>query len=124
MAVTTAAHRLGRRGEQFVADQLAVRGWEILARNWRCPEGELDIVARDPDGVLVVVEVKCRSGLGYGSPLEAITRRKVAKLRGLAVRWLREHSEPGADLRIDAVGVVMPRRGSLSWTHVQGIEQW
>ena len=65
---------VGRYGEQCAADHLAAAGLEILARNWRCRAGELDIVARD-GSQLVFVEVKTRSSLAFGTPAEAVDRR-------------------------------------------------
>jgi putative endonuclease len=78
---------LGRHGEQLAAEYLQQAGFRILDRNWRCAEGEIDIVMVDRR-VLVVCEVKTRSGTGYGTPLEAITRQKVRRLRHLAIRWV------------------------------------
>ena len=74
-----AARRVGARGEDLAAAELERQGMTILARNWRCPTGEIDIVAAElADGrqTLVFCEVKCRTGLGFGAPLEAITYAK------------------------------------------------
>lgn len=98
---------LGRRGEQLAAEHLAAIGWTILERNWRCSLGELDIVA-DDGGTVVVVEVKTRSGLGYGHPLDAVTPRKLARLRRLAGAWCAAHPMPAPrPVRIDVIGVVV-----------------
>lgn len=97
---------LGRWGEQLAADHLVGAGLEVLARNWRCREGELDVVARDLDGTVVFVEVKTRSGTAFGTPAEAVTRAKAARIRGLACRWLLEHPSGGVPLRFDVVEVV------------------
>ena len=98
---------LGDWGEQLAADHLVASGLEILDRNWRCVEGELDLVAREPDGTVVFVEVKTRSGLAFGAPAEAVGRAKARKLRALACRWLLENRPPGAtELRFDVIGVV------------------
>ncbi len=78
---------LGRNGEQAAADYLETEGFRILARNWRCADGEIDIVAMDRH-TLVICEVKTRSGARYGTPLESVTRLKRNRLRRLAVRWL------------------------------------
>jgi len=100
---------LGRRGEQLAVDHLEAVGYRILDRNWRCPAGEIDVVALDGDD-LVVVEVKTRSSLGWGDPLEAVTRRKTVRLCVLAGRWRRAHPRTGARrTRIDLIGVVLTR---------------
>lgn len=114
---------LGGRGEDAAARYLGDLGLEILDRNWRCAEGELDIVARE-GGVLVVCEVKTRSGLGFGSPLEAVTSPKARRLRRLAVRWLSEHREarPGfVDIRFDVIGVLAGRDEDARIEHVRGV---
>ena len=80
----------GRRGEDRAAEYIENLGWQVLARNWRCREGEADIVAYDPSAdALVVVEVKSRSSTEFGSPLEAITYAKVRTLRHLAAIFAR-----------------------------------
>ena len=96
---------LGTCGEQIAADALTAEGMQIVERNWRCSEGEIDIIARDGDE-LVVCEVKTRRGLGYGTPLESITRAKMHRLRRLAVRWAMAH-DCCLPLRIDAIGVLL-----------------
>jgi putative endonuclease len=79
--------RLGARGEQLAADWYAARGYQVVARNWRCREGELDLVlARD--GELVFCEVKTRSSDRFGTPAEAVTPAKQRRLRVLAARFL------------------------------------
>lgn len=112
----------GGGGEALVAAYLQRRGWTIIARNWRCREGEIDIVARDPLGVVVVCEVKCRRGDGFGDPLEAVTRDKVRRLRRLAGAWAAAQSRPPGQLRLDAVGVRTHPDGTSTLTHVSGIE--
>ena len=88
---------VGRYGEELAARYLAKSGFAILERNWRCELGEIDIVARDGDA-LVVCEVKTRRGLNYGSPLESITYRKLATLRKLVGRWLQDaRAQAGRD---------------------------
>jgi putative endonuclease len=78
---------VGRFGEQLAVQHLEAAGMQVLARNWRCREGELDVVARDGP-TLVFVEVKTRSRLGFGAPAEAVDRAKSARIRQLALRWL------------------------------------
>ncbi len=112
---------LGRYGEQLAAEHLTAAGMTVLARNWRCAEGELDLVLRDTDGTLVFCEVKTRSGTGFGEPSEAVGPRKAHKLRTLACRWLVEHRPPGAaDLRFDVVSVVRQRGSAPQLQHLRG----
>jgi putative endonuclease len=98
---------LGRAGEDRVAAHLEKRGWRVVARNWRCRQGELDIVALDGEQ-LVVVEVKTRRGMGFGHPLEAIDARKRARLWQLALAWAADHPDlvRTRDIRLDAVAVI------------------
>ena len=111
---------VGRFGERLAAEALAADGLTLLDRNWRCPDGELDIVATEGD-VLAFVEVKTRSTLAYGDPAEAIGPAKAARLRRLALRWLEAH--PGRnwpELRFDVVAVVRRAPGGPSVRHVRG----
>ncbi len=102
---------LGRRGEALAAQHLAAEGYEIVARNWRCEHGELDLVARDGD-CLAFVEVRARRGRRMGTPEESITAAKQAKLVELAWAYVQARDWPGA-WRIDVVAVEMDRRGRL-----------
>ena len=112
---------LGRYGEQLAADHLVAQGLTVLARNWRCARGELDLVLRDADGTVVFCEVKTRSGTGFGEPSEAVGRRKAARLRALACLWLAEHRPPGTtDLRFDVVSIVRRRGEAPQLTHLRG----
>jgi putative endonuclease len=110
---------LGARGERIAAAYLTDEGLRVLDRNWRCRQGELDIVARDGDA-LVFCEVKTRRGLGFGHPVEAVTDRKQRRLRALAVRWLSTHDEHAPDLRFDVVGVLVRSGRPALVTHVRG----
>jgi putative endonuclease len=109
---------LGRYGEDVAARHLQAMGFVVLDRNWRCDVGEIDIVARDGD-TLVVCEVKTRSGTGFGSPLEAVTRAKAARLQRLAACWLGSHDVHPRQIRIDVVGV-LGGRGGTTIEHVRG----
>ena len=112
---------VGRRGEQVAVDHLTERGYRVLDRNWRCPIGELDIVALDgPE--LVVVEVKARRSLAFGDPLEAVTDAKLTRLCLLAGAWRRAHPavRPRGS-RIDLVGVLLPRQGLPTVDHLRGV---
>jgi putative endonuclease len=119
--MTQARRETGASGEELAARYLTRRGWTIIARNWRCPTGEIDLVARDPEGCCVLVEVKCRRGLGFGDPLEAITWSKVRRLRRLAAEWLASLDHPESSVRIDAVGVLAFTDGTSRVSHVRGI---
>ena len=109
---------VGRYGENVAVRHLEDAGLEILARNWRCSEGEVDVVALDR-GVLVFCEVKTRSGLGFGLPAEAITRRKADRLRRLAYLWLQAHHARGVEVRFDVVSVTRSRRGAAVVEHLR-----
>jgi putative endonuclease len=92
----------------------------VLERNWRCEHGEIDIVARDGD-VLVVCEVKTRSGTAFGPPAESVTRAKVARLRRLTAAWLAAHDVHPASVRIDVIAVLRSSRGAAQVEHLQGV---
>lgn len=113
---------LGRRGERIAERALVAVGYEILARNWRCEHGEIDLVARDGEA-LVVVEVKTRTSDAFGHPFEAITPLKLARLRRLATVWLDQNGPvPGVRaLRIDAIGVLAPPDAPARIEHLEGI---
>ena len=115
-----AKDELGRRGERLAEEHFVRRGAEVLDRNWRCASGEIDLVVRD-EGCLVFVEVKTRSGRGWGGPLDAIGPVKLARLRRLAGEWCAAHPEARGALRIDAVGIVAPRGGRPSLEHVEAV---
>ncbi|MGT2426593.1 YraN family protein [Amnibacterium kyonggiense] len=110
---------LGRRGEDQAAAYLTGLGWRIVDRNWRCPRGEIDIVALDGTE-LVIVEVKTRSGRGYGDPLEAVDPRKLTRLCVLAGAWRRAHRDVRArTTRIDLVGVLVARHREPVLDHLR-----
>jgi putative endonuclease len=92
----------------------------LLDRNWRCEVGEIDLVLRDGQ-VLVVCEVKTRTSTDFGSPLEAISQVKADRLKVLAFRWLRVHDCHPDDVRIDMVGVLAPPGRPVEIEHVAGI---
>jgi putative endonuclease len=111
---------LGRHGEQVAADHLQARGMRVIDRNWRCSHGELDLVLRDGDET-VFVEVKTRAGDGYGHPFEAITARKLARLRRLALAWCDAQEAPTGRIRIDAVAVLAPSNAPAIVEHLERI---
>jgi putative endonuclease len=110
---------LGKDGEQAAVDYLEGRGFRILDRNWRCAEGEIDIVAVERH-TFVVVEVKTRSGTRYGTPLEAVGRTKRNRLRRLAIRWLTAHGVRFDQIRIDIVGLLYEGTGGFTIQHIRG----
>lgn len=123
MTITHAQRRaLGDFGERLAARRLADAGYTVLDRNWRCSEGEIDIVARD-GATLVVCEVKTRSSEAFGTPVEAITAIKAHRLHCLGRRWVEAH--PGAGpmppIRVDVVAVVRRRRGAAEIAHLVGV---
>lgn len=120
LEVMAAKDDLGRRGEAIAAEHLTKRGLQVIEKNWRCPQGEIDIVARD-GSELVFVEVKTRSSEAFGHPLEAITDRKLARLRRLAAAWCASHPGPAAKVRIDAIAVLASRDGRVEVDHVERV---
>lgn len=113
--------QLGAMGEALAVDHLTRAGLRILQRNWRCRYGELDIIACDDAGTLVFVEVKTRTGDGYGGLAHAVTPRKVQRLRRLAGLWLAGQNRRWAAIRIDVIGVRVGRRRIPEIGHLQGI---
>ena len=98
--------RLGADGEEVTARWYRERGYSVLARNWRCRDGELDLVLARAD-LIVFCEVKTRTNDRYGSPFAAVGHAKQARLRRLAARWLREAAPfRPAEIRFDVAGVV------------------
>ena len=108
---------LGDRGERLAADFLAERGWVILHRNYRIGHREIDLVARCSE-VVAFVEVKTRGGLGYGHPLEAITRKKRKEIQQVAAAWIEAHGAPDDVYRFDAVAILLPVGGAPVIEHV------
>jgi putative endonuclease len=107
--VTDARRVLGARGEELVCGWYRQRGYDVVARNWRCREGELDLVATRT-GVVVFCEVKTRSSYAFGTPAEAVTRTKQRRLRALAAMWLREAApRRGDQVRFDVASVMGER---------------
>ncbi len=111
---------VGRYGEDVAARHLSEQGLVVLQRNWRCDLGEIDIIARDGD-CLVICEVKTRRSDAYGTGLEAVTPRKVARLRKLTARWLVESGLHPPQVRIDVVAVRRPLTGPAQVEHVRAV---
>ena len=115
---------VGARGEDLAVAELQRQGMQVVARNWRCRLGEIDVVAVDVvqgRRTLVFCEVKCRTGRGFGAPLESITHTKLRKLRQLAAHWLATEPLRADDIRLDAIGVVLLPGCRPELTHVRGI---
>lgn len=103
--VTDARRRLGDRGEALAAAWYVAEGYQVLDRNWRCRDGEIDLVLRK-GGTVVVCEVKTRTTLAYGSPLESVTGAKRKRLRRLAACWLAAHEVHAVNVRFDVAAVL------------------
>ena len=104
--MTQARRALGASGEQAAADWYQQNGYEIVARNWRCRDGELDLVVRR-GRTFVFCEVKSRTSVAFGAPVEAVTRTKQTRLRHLAARWLADHAGVRAmEIRFDVASVL------------------
>jgi putative endonuclease len=111
---------VGRRGEDCAAEYLLDAGYTLVERNWRCDRGEIDLIATR-NGDIVFIEVKTRSGTGYGHPFEAITVAKLARLRRLAGAWCRQSGLRARHIRIDAIAVInRPGREPLI-EHLEGV---
>lgn len=120
---TSAAARiaLGTYGENLAERHLREQGMVVLDRNWRCDEGEIDLVVRD-GRVLVACEVKTRRGAGCGTPHEAVTPTKLERLRRLAMRWAAEQGIHPPEVRVDLVAVLRQRdTGPATVEHVRGL---
>jgi putative endonuclease len=106
--------KLGQRGEEIAAGYLREQGYTILARNWRCPAGEVDIVAREGE-TLAFVEVRTRRrGSRLGTPEESVTPRKQARMVEVAQTYLQEAGLGDVAWRIDVVAIEVGRRGEVT----------
>ncbi|WP_454049175.1 YraN family protein [Cellulomonas sp. Marseille-Q8402] len=113
----------GRLGEALAARYLELNGFQVLERNWYGPGGgELDVVAYDVEEDAVVgVEVKTRRSAAYGSPAEAVTPRKVHRLRVLLAHWLAQHDVHADAVRLDVVAVELPPSGPPRIEHLVSV---
>lgn len=111
---------LGKRGEDLAATALTTAGYVVIDRNWRCSQGEIDIVAIDGRET-VFVEVKTRTSVAFGHPLEAITAQKLARLRRLAACWCEAHPGDHNRIRIDAIAVIAPPAGEPQIEHLRRV---
>ncbi|MBB5911579.1 putative endonuclease [Nocardia transvalensis] len=111
---------LGAHGEELAARFLRASGMEIVEQNWRCRYGELDLIARDAE-VTAFVEVKTRSGLGFGAPAESVTFSKQQRIRRLALLWLNEQDGPWRRIRFDVVSVLLIRDREPAIDHLKAV---
>ncbi len=111
---------VGAYGERVAERHLGAEGMVVLDRNWRCRAGEVDLVLRDGD-TLVICEVKTRRDLTRGHPVAAVDDAKAERLHLLAALWQECHGVRPSAVRLDVVGVVLPRRGPAVVDHVRGI---
>lgn len=104
---SVSSRQVGELGEAYAAAWLEGLGWLVLARNWRCRYGELDIIALSPERRVVFVEVKTRRGARFGTPQEAVTQSKQMNLRRAALQWLEKdgHKLRHDGMRFDVVTV-------------------
>lgn len=112
---------VGAFGEEVAARHLRAAGMVVLARNWRSPRGELDIIARDGPA-LVFCEVKTRRGVSFGRPAEAVVPAKLTRIRALALEWLAASGLHPRQLRFDVVEVLAPPGGKVRVAHLRGVE--
>ena len=119
---------LGHYGQRSAERYLVESGLTVVERNWRCPDGELDLIATEGP-VLVFCEVKTRSSTAYGDPAEAVLGAKALRLRRLALRWLAQQQAYGdprfwPELRFDVVSVLRAPRGPAKVRHLRGVLGW
>ena len=115
---------LGRLGEEIAVDYFRQHGMLVLDRNWRPQRanlrGELDLVVRDED-TLVIVEVKTRRCLAFGTPAESVTRRKLRALHSLALAWLDQRQVHAPRMRFDVISITVPPAGQPVLEHLRGV---
>ncbi|MCK2036656.1 YraN family protein [Microbacterium sp. SSW1-49] len=113
---------LGRAGEERAVSHLLGLGYDVVDRNWRCAQGEIDIVAVHGDE-LAIVEVKTRRSTAFGHPFEAIDERKRRRLWRLAHAWVEAHAPRarGLSLRIDGIGIVGPDPETATLEHLRDL---
>ncbi len=110
----------GKKGEQRAAAYLRLKGYRILEKNYRVPQGEIDLIVRKND-TLVFVEVKTRRGKAQGTPLEAVSSHKVRRLGAAAAVYLSQSPQPPVACRFDVV-TLGPEKNWLGWAKLQHFE--
>jgi putative endonuclease len=113
--------RTGAFGEEITVRYVLERGDEILDRNWRIREGEIDVISLSVDGIFHFIEVKTRSSLAFGHPFEAINRDKAHRMQRLALGWLATHGCLGCDFSIDVVAIVIASDGTHTLEYRAGV---
>ena len=113
--------RTGAFGEEVTVRYVTERGDEILDRNWRIREGEIDVISLSADGIFHFIEVKTRSSLAFGHPFEAINRDKAHRMQRLALGWLATHGCLGCEFSIDVVAVVISADGTHNLEYRTGV---
>lgn len=116
-----ASDALGRLGEDLAAAHLARLGLTVLERNYRSRQGEIDIVARDGN-VLVICEVKTRSTDLFGHPLAAVDHRKLRRMRKVAMDWVSERGVWPSAIRFDVIGIVESSPGRPVLEHLRDVD--
>lgn len=104
---------LGIRGEKIARDFLEQNGYKIIETNYRCPEGEMDIVAQTGD-ILVFVEVRTKTSWKFGTPEESITLQKMKRLNDVAAHYGQHRENLPSSWRIDVLAIQMEKNGKLS----------
>lgn len=120
--MTMKRRRVGLAGEQAACDYLEKQGYQIIQTNYRCPLGEIDIIARDQEAI-VIVEVRTRTGYSYGGPEESISPEKARRLQKLTLYYLKSMARKELPCRIDLIAVILNRRDYTleSLKHIRGI---
>ena len=113
--------RTGAFGEEVTVRYVTERGDEILDRNWRIREGEIDVISLSADGIFHFIEVKTRSSLAFGHPFEAINCDKAHRMQRLALGWLATHGCLGCEFSIDVVAVVIATDGTHNLEYRGGV---
>ena len=112
---------IGLFGESRVADYRVQQGDEVIERNWRVREGEIDLITLDKGGIFHFIEVKTRSSLSFGHPFEAISPAKLLRMQRLAMGWLVTHDCFGCEYSIDIASILLNPDGTHSLEYRAGV---